>query len=104
MSGIASASGTNSAPWRICSLCGRPEHGSAACSTQTQPMPEIIRAHAIWGADYPALEAVWNNPEDEVAFDVSEAAKALIRAPLEDELAECYAEIARLSKRMRGPA
>ena len=49
---------------------------------------EIVREHAVWGGDYPALQAEWDNPEDEVAFDVSDEAQALICAPLEYALRE----------------
>lgn len=61
---------------------------------------QFALGHAL-AQQYPALTAVWDNPEDEAAFDVSDEAKAIILAPLEAELAEERAARASLEAALR---
>ena len=57
-------------------------HVCVQCLGQIAPTAAIHKcpAHAILGEDSPALAAVWDNPEDEAAYDVSDEAKAILAA------------------------
>ena len=88
---------TSSAPPRMCSLCHRPEHGSAACATVASPLPAVpihvcpgclarlvpalegefcdIHNPALKAEDYPVLARLWDNDEDDDLFSPAPTAE-----------------------------